>query len=891
MAETRLKVVLETTGQGKLKAARKDSDQLAKALGRVGVQSKSAANGIRLTGRAASGASRGVKSLSSALGQVAIAFASITTAAALFNTTINREESERRIKLVAGAYGEAAQLADAAGRAAKKFGLGQTEANLAIADTFARLKPLGTSLKDIESVYSGFNTAVKLSGVTAEEAQSAFRQLNQALGSGVLRGDEFTRISEAIPSILITIADELDVTIGELKKLGSEGLLTSDVVVRALKRVEKEGADKVAESLKGPRQQLINLQNAGEDLAAELGKFLLPAFIDLVQKSTELVKELNKVADAMNRLPQPVKDTAAAFVLLGGAIAGISLVGGAFGGLAGISGAVTGLGNAAKGAVAQVAKLGGGAKTVATGWTAAGGAITKTTTAVTAATVALGALQAALAIGTVVAWGKILFDINAEIRETNRLLKGGTEVLDDLEKKIQETKDAIKEASRETGFWEGILNEFILGVGNADGALTGLNKRLDEFIQKRNTLRSQAAFDSRDNQKDANREGFNMDEVNRILAEGKPKPTGGGGGSGSKAPKAKEDPIPGLTRQLDLSDKLLANQRAILEAKFNENDELLKTLQLRRVQIELDGKIAEINAEDISDKAKGLKTALAINEALEQRAEIQADARTKERDLRREADQILEGLRAEGALLDAKLAGKEEEFLINERINKILKENKLLEEGEVRAIVEGNKEKEKALKKLKEEQAFNKQVIETIGNSLEDALVKTLEVAILKTEDLGDALKQIASQLLLSLGRQFLSRGIGQAQSALFPSLFPMAEGGYVTGPTPALVGEGGEPEYVIPASQMSEAMGRYAAGTRGEAVIDGPSSPGGGGLAVADAPTTVNISGGVMQIGDDQYIRKDQIPSIINQASKAGETRALRKLQMSPTARRRTGI
>ena len=365
MAETRLKVVLETTGQGKLKAARKDSDQLAKALGRVGVQSKSAANGIRLTGRAASGASRGVKSLGSALGQVAIAFASITTAAALFNTTINREESERRIKLVAGAYGEAAQLADAAGRAAKKFGLGQTEANLAIAETFARLKPLGTSLKDIESVYSGFNTAVKLSGVTAEEAQSAFRQLNQALGSGVLRGDEFTRISEAIPSILITIADELGVTIGELKQLGSDGELTSDVVVRALKRIEKEGADKVAESLKGPRQQLINLQNAGEDLAVELGKFLLPAFIDLVKKATEFAKELNKVAEAMNKLPEPVKQTAAAFVLLGGAIAGISLVGGAFGGLTGISGAIAGLGNAAKGAVTQVAKLGGGAKAVA----------------------------------------------------------------------------------------------------------------------------------------------------------------------------------------------------------------------------------------------------------------------------------------------------------------------------------------------------------------------------------------------------------------------------------------------------------------------------------------------------------------------------------------------
>ena len=48
------------------------------------------------------------------------------------------------------------------------------------------------------------------------------------------------------------------------------------------------------------------------------------------------------------------------------------------------------------------------------------------------------------------------------------------------------------------------------------------------------------------------------------------------------------------------------------------------------------------------------------------------------------------------------------------------------------------------------------------------------------------------------------------------------AEGGFVTGPTRALIGEGGEPEYVIPASKMGSAMARYAAGARGEGVLGG---------------------------------------------------------------------
>ena len=55
--------------------------------------------------------------------------------------------------------------------------------------------------------------------------------------------------------------------------------------------------------------------------------------------------------------------------------------------------------------------------------------------------------------------------------------------------------------------------------------------------------------------------------------------------------------------------------------------------------------------------------------------------------------------------------------------------------------------------------------------------------------------------------------------------LFPtgaFAEGGFVTGPTSAVIGEGGEPEYVIPASKMGSAMMRYATGVRGEGVLGG---------------------------------------------------------------------
>ena len=119
-----------------------------------------------------------------------------------------------------------------------------------------------------------------------------------------------------------------------------------------------------------------------------------------------------------------------------------------------------------------------------------------------------------------------------------------------------------------------------------------------------------------------------------------------------------------------------------------------------------------------------------------------------------------------------------------------------------------------------------------------------------------------------------------------------MASGGFVTSPTKAMIGEGGENEYVIPADKMSSALQRYNSGARGNAVIEGTNSLGGSTAVMeADGPPTINIEGGVMQFDDTNYIRQDQIPAIVSQAGKQGEARALRRLQMSPTTRRRVGV
>ena len=124
---------------------------------------------------------------------------------------------------------------------------------------------------------------------------------------------------------------------------------------------------------------------------------------------------------------------------------------------------------------------------------------------------------------------------------------------------------------------------------------------------------------------------------------------------------------------------------------------------------------------------------------------------------------------------------------------------------------------------------------------------------------------------------------------------FGLAEGGYVSGPTNALVGEGGEPEYIIPESKMRESMARYSRGARGGSVI--PESGAGGtnedgGTAVA-APIDVRYS--IERINNIDYVTNDQFQQGLQQAAaqgaQRGEQNTLKRLQMSGSTRRRLGM
>ena len=121
-------------------------------------------------------------------------------------------------------------------------------------------------------------------------------------------------------------------------------------------------------------------------------------------------------------------------------------------------------------------------------------------------------------------------------------------------------------------------------------------------------------------------------------------------------------------------------------------------------------------------------------------------------------------------------------------------------------------------------------------------------------------------------------------------------QGGVVSQPTLGMVGEGGEPEYIIPQSKMRESMARYSRGVRGPGVIPdsgaASASGEGGGTALA-APIDVRFN--VERINNVDYVTAEQfqvgMQRAAQQGAAEGERRAMGSLRNSAATRRRIGI
>lgn len=214
-------------------------------------------------------------------------------------TTANFQALQIRMRVLTSEFGEFAQVQKLVTKAQDQFNLSIVEATQGITDIFARLRPLGVELADIEKTFFGFNSIAKIAGLNATEASAAFTQLAQGLGSGRLQGDEFRSIAEQVPQLLKAISDETGIASGKLKDFASKGLLKSDIIIRALSKSAEGLGKQISEIIdESPAEKFKKLNNELLELQLTLGSKLTPALADGAVALASLVEGFTNFIDS-----------------------------------------------------------------------------------------------------------------------------------------------------------------------------------------------------------------------------------------------------------------------------------------------------------------------------------------------------------------------------------------------------------------------------------------------------------------------------------------------------------------------------------------------------------------------------------------------------------------
>lgn len=215
---------------------------------------------------------------------------------------IDMQRTQKTLKVLTEEYGEHQQVLNFVEKAAERFGIGQHTATKGVSDLFARLRPMGITLDQIKDTYLGLNNAALRYNLSSADLAGVQLQLGQALGSGVLQGDEFRSIMERLPAIGQAVADVMGVQIGQLKELSSDGQLTTEVIIQAMQKLK---------DMDVPPPDSFRLYNKSmENLSTVIGTKLLPAF-------TPFVKFLTSILEKFSNLPAPVQTVIAGVTALG----------------------------------------------------------------------------------------------------------------------------------------------------------------------------------------------------------------------------------------------------------------------------------------------------------------------------------------------------------------------------------------------------------------------------------------------------------------------------------------------------------------------------------------------------------------------------------------------
>lgn len=274
----------------------------AKAQKVFGVEIPGLMNAAK-SGAAFAGAAIGIEAAGRALKDMAVS---------AIKTTDQLTQLRARINLINDGTQSTAEIMDKVYQAANR----SRGSYLDMADSVAKLNMLAKDAfsSNDEAIYfvEQLNKQFKIAGASVEETSSAMYQLTQAMASGKLQGDEFHSIMENAPMLAQSIAQEMGLTVGQLKEMSSQGLITADIIKNALFNSAEETNAKFAE-----------IPLTFQDIGTKLQNDLITAFQPVMEQIGSMASS-DLLAGALNELAFSFKVVAAA------AQAAIAIIKGAF---------------------------------------------------------------------------------------------------------------------------------------------------------------------------------------------------------------------------------------------------------------------------------------------------------------------------------------------------------------------------------------------------------------------------------------------------------------------------------------------------------------------------------------------------------------------------------
>ena len=802
----------------------------------INVDARGAAQELNKVDQAAKGLSGSFGGLRAAVAALGVGL----VAKSIADVGTQSEASKIKIKALTAQYGELGQATTAVDRIQKVLGTSAIETRDSYAQLYGSLRGTGLGAEQLEVLFVGLNKAARLSGGGAQEAQAGIMQLKQAFSSGALSGDELRSVLENMPVFAQAVAKETDrlgltsnATSADLKRLGAEGKLTSTILFDAAKKL----ATMPAPELTSIEKVNVAFSNLAEKIAEAVG----PTVVSLMTKFSAALSVVGRWFAANQGFVQAV---VSAFGLL-----------------------VKYVGPLAVGILAVVKAY--------QAWQIISKALAATQAFLMALT---GPKGLAIVAAAGVAAGTAYAVLNNTLKGTDEELK-------------KQTAEAAKAKAEFAATADGVapLPSKIQESADKTASLAeGFRQAANEATRGQLAINAQIASLERGASIASARYGAEK-AINDLQGQQLERAYG-------LAQTAQQ--------RLDIAVRIFNN--AVNAAKI-EHSQALENIALEQRKIELQVQLAQLKSKEI--EAEGQLQILKSKDA--------AEAEEKQRQLDKALaaqNEVVTATQAQsasqqeiakyqeqtaGAQLESKILAAQtalEQKLTSDQIGLSAQSAATLSNGLAQSAGNANQlagsmsqvasQANAAANAISRVSAARGASTVTAapgrdisGRSIQDAIQSSGGVRGGGYAVTSSSRQTSASGQLTGSETRYINAD-GTVGSSKIQAHF--AKGGVVTKPTVAMIGEGGEPEYIVPQSKAEGFAANYLSGARGSSAI-----PSGGGGSGGGSPTISIQTGPVMQMNGQNYVTTQDLSSAVQ----AGVQQTLNMMRNDRGTRRAVGL